>query len=170
MMNSFSLNRNRIAEHGDGLPHSNRAKKLWLMGRTSITPIAKGDTTSRWLLPYADFLTVLFCITLLWCGLALKQAHWLQIQNGKLEQALEQASQQLVITNQALESQTALVQTLQKPTVSVNQPIETTHIKLQPENNGLPNVPQSRVKQPPQIGQQALLKASASPRLGSIVR
>jgi hypothetical protein len=87
-----------------------------------------------------------------------------------LEQALEQASQQLVITNQALESQTALVQTLQKPTVSVNQPIETTHIKLQPENNGLPNVPQSRVKQPPQIGQQALLKASASPRLGSIVR
>jgi hypothetical protein len=99
--------------------------KPWL--KANVIPIVTSPTDTaqqRWLLPYADFLTVLFCITLLWCGLALKQAYWLQIQNTKLEQALQQASQQVVETTQALERQSALLAKLKagKPAVLGTSP------------------------------------------------
>jgi hypothetical protein len=91
--------------------------KPWLNSKVAGVKEADANNSnpmSRWLLPYADFLTVLFCITLLWCGLALKQAHWLQIQNGKLEQALQQATQQLIVANQTIETQSNTVKNLQK--------------------------------------------------------
>ena len=78
--------------------------------------------TKRWLLPYADFLTVLFCITVVWCGLSLKQAYWLRIQNQKLHQALNQASQQLTVTQTQLIAKQTEIDTLNHIISTTKQP------------------------------------------------
>ena len=99
-----------LANNATGiLPPHNTTTKPWLMKLPTVSASASTHAVQRWLLPYADLLTVLFCIALLWCGLALKQAHWLQIQNDKLEQTLTQANQQLMISNQTIETQKALL-------------------------------------------------------------
>jgi len=107
--------------------HQHSGVKPWLT--SGISTVKPTDAVQRWLLPYADFLTVLFCITLLWCGLSLKQAHWLQIQNTKLQQALEQASQQVAEANQVVENQTVIIAKLQANTATT-KPTNVTASKL----------------------------------------
>jgi hypothetical protein len=109
------------------LPHNTRTKP-WLMKLPTVSTGASTPAVQRWLLPYADLLTVLFCIALLWCGLALKQAHWLQVQNNKLEQTLTQANQQLIISNQTIETQKALLVKLNynEETLNDSKPPVTT--------------------------------------------
>jgi hypothetical protein len=115
MLNAFSSSI-KITNHNSTTGHSTFSAFVPQKADSS-------NSAKRWLLPYADFLTVLFCITVVWCGLALKQAYWLQIQNQKLHQALTQASQQLTLANTQLVQQQAhinhLTQTVK--TQKINQ-------------------------------------------------
>jgi hypothetical protein len=130
----------------NGSASTSSPAKSWLNRVASggtLRESTANNTANRWLLPYADFLTVLFCITLLWCGLALKQAHWLQIQNGKLDQALQQANQQLIVANQTIETQRNSVKNLEKRTLLAQKPVAKAAKFLL-----VPLVAQSVTKQP----------------------
>lgn len=131
MMMPFFFNRTNQANSSAMPLHQHSGVKPWLrVGATStVNSVQPTDAVQRWLLPYADFLTVLFCITLLWCGLSLKQAHWLQIQNSKLQQALEQATQQVAEANQTVENQTVIIAKLQASTANT-KPTNVTPSKI----------------------------------------
>ena len=131
MMMPFFSNRNNQANSSTLLLHQHGGVKPWLLvgASSTIVSVKPTDAVQRWLLPYADFLTVLFCITLLWCGLSLKQAHWLQIQNNKLQQALEQATQQVAEANQVVENQAVIITKLQA-SVANTKPTNVTASKI----------------------------------------
>ena len=128
MMMTVYFNRTNQVNSSAMPLHQHSGVKPWLT--SGLSTVKPTDAVQRWLLPYADFLTVLFCITLLWCGLSLKQAHWLQIQNSKLQQALEQATQQVAEANQVVENQTVIIATLQANTANNTKPTNVTTSKL----------------------------------------